>query len=705
MSKLVILESPSKAKTVQKYLGPGYEVVGCTGHVRDLPKSSMGIDIEHDFAPKYTNLANKKDIIKKLKEAAANSEFVYLATDPDREGEAISWHLAYVLGLDLNEENRVVFNEITKSGVETGMSHPRKVDLNLVDAQQARRVLDRLVGYKLSPFLWKKVKRGLSAGRVQSVALRLIVDREKEIRAFVPSEYWTIEAKLTKDRKKFVAKFYGTDNGKKMEIPDEATATAILDKLRNGEFKVANVKNGTRTRQPAPPFNTSTMQQEASRRLGYDGKRTMRIAQQLYEGVEVPGMGSVGLITYMRTDSLRISEEARAAASAYIRNRYGSKYLPSSPRYYKAKKGAQDAHEAIRPTSIDITPESLKSAISAEQYKLYKLIWERFLASLMANCLQETVAVDIHNNGYLFKASGYKVKFDGFTALYVEGKDEEEEENCAVPNVSVGDVLKCDSANGIVKEQHFTQPPVRYNYATLTKALDENGIGRPATYAPIVSNIEQRDYVTKINKAYAPTPLGETVTELMCEYFKKIVDVKFTAGMEEQLDKIGDGELEWIDTIRGFYDDFAKTLSAAEDKTEGKRIKVPDEETDVVCELCGRKMVIKNGRFGKFLACPGYPECKNAKPITGDIKGACPLCSSKLVQRNTKKGKKFYGCSSYPNCKFMTWDEPTDEKCPQCGKTLFKGRGKLHCADEACRYEKAVTRKKTSKKTVESDES
>ena len=705
MSKLVILESPSKAKTVQKYLGPGYEVVGCTGHVRDLPKSSMGIDIEHDFAPKYTNLANKKDIIKKLKEAAANSEFVYLATDPDREGEAISWHLAYVLGLDLNEENRVVFNEITKSGVETGMSHPRKVDLNLVDAQQARRVLDRLVGYKLSPFLWKKVKRGLSAGRVQSVALRLIVDREKEIRAFVPSEYWTIEAKLTKDRKKFVAKFYGTDNGKKMEIPDEATATAILDKLRNGEFKVANVKNGTRTRQPAPPFNTSTMQQEASRRLGYDGKRTMRIAQQLYEGVEVPGMGSVGLITYMRTDSLRISEEARAAASAYIRNRYGSKYLPSSPRYYKAKKGAQDAHEAIRPTSIDITPESLKSAISAGQYKLYKLIWERFLASLMANCLQETVAVDIHNNGYLFKASGYKVKFDGFTALYVEGKDEEEEENCAVPNVSVGDVLKCDSANGIVKEQHFTQPPVRYNYATLTKALDENGIGRPATYAPIVSNIEQRDYVTKINKAYAPTPLGETVTELMCEYFKKIVDVKFTAGMEEQLDKIGDGELEWIDTIRGFYDDFAKTLSAAEDKTEGKRIKVPDEETDVVCELCGRKMVIKNGRFGKFLACPGYPECKNAKPITGDIKGACPLCSSKLVQRNTKKGKKFYGCSSYPNCKFMTWDEPTDEKCPQCGKTLFKGRGKLHCADEACRYEKAVTRKKTSKKTVESDES
>ncbi|MBO5745601.1 MAG: type I DNA topoisomerase [Clostridia bacterium] len=703
MSKLVILESPSKAKTVQKYLGAGYEVVGCTGHVRDLPKSSMGVDIEHDFALKYTVLANKKEIIKKLKDAAEKSEFVYLATDPDREGEAISWHLAHVLGLDLNDENRVVFNEITKSGVEYGMSHPRKVDIDLVDAQQARRVLDRLVGYKLSPFLWRKVKRGLSAGRVQSVALRLIVDREKEIRAFVPEEYWTISAKLIKDRKKFTAKFHGTVDGKKVDIPNEETATKILDAVTDGQFEVASVKNGTRTKQPAPPFNTSTMQQEASRRLGYDGKRTMRVAQQLYEGVEIPSKGSVGLITYMRTDSLRISEEARATAANFISNRFGNNYLPSKPRYFKAKKGTQDAHEAIRPTSVDMTPESVKDALTAEQYKLYKLIWERFIASLMANCLQDTVSVDIHNNGYLFKASGYKVKFDGFTALYVESKDDEEEENSAIPPMSVGDILKVDSMNGVVKEQHFTQPPVRYNYATLTKALDENGIGRPATYAPIISNIEQRDYVTKISKAYAPTPLGEAVTDLMCEHFKKIVDVKFTAGMEESLDKIGDGELGWIETIRKFYDDFAKTLKAAEDDMNGKRVKVPDEETDVVCELCGRKMVIKNGRFGKFLACPGYPACKNAKPITGDIKGSCPLCSSKLVQRNTKKGKKFFGCSSYPGCKFMTWDEPTADNCPNCGKTLFKGRGKVHCLDEACGYEKTVTRKKTKSDDTNED--
>ena len=703
MSKLVILESPSKAKTVQKYLGAGYEVVGCTGHVRDLPQSSMGVDIEHDFALKYTVLANKKEIIKKLKDAAEKSEFVYLATDPDREGEAISWHLAHVLGLDLNEENRVVFNEITKSGVEYGMSHPRKVDIDLVDAQQARRVLDRLVGYKLSPFLWRKVKRGLSAGRVQSVALRLIVDREKEIRAFVPEEYWTISAKLIKDRKKFTAKFHGTTDGKKVDIPNDETASKILDAVKDGQFVVASVKNGTRTKQPAPPFNTSTMQQEASRRLGYDGKRTMRIAQQLYEGVEIPSKGSIGLITYMRTDSLRISEEARAAAANFISNRFGNNYLPSKPRYFKAKKGTQDAHEAIRPTSVDMTPESVKDALTAEQYKLYKLIWERFIASLMANCLQDTVSVDIHNNGYLFKASGYKVKFDGFTVLYVESKDDEEEENSAIPPMSVGDVLKADSVNGVIKEQHFTQPPVRYNYATLTKALDENGIGRPATYAPIISNIEQRDYVTKISKAYAPTPLGEAVTDLMCEHFKKIVDVKFTAGMEENLDKIGEGQLGWVDTIRNFYDDFAKTLKAAEDDMNGKRVKVPDEETDVVCELCGRKMVVKNGRFGKFLACPGYPACKNAKPITGDIKGSCPLCSSKLVQRNTKKGKKFFGCSSYPNCKFMTWDEPTAENCPNCGKTLFKGRGKVHCLDEACGYEKAVTRKKTKSDDANED--
>ncbi len=701
MSKLVIVESPSKAKTIQKYLGAGFTVMASTGHVRDLPKSTIGVDIEHDFAPKYTNLAAKKEIIKKLKDAAAESDFVYLATDPDREGEAISWHLAHILGLDLGQQNRVVFNEITKSGVTAGMSNPRSVDIALVDAQQARRVLDRIVGYKISPFLWKKIKSGLSAGRVQSVALRLIVDREKEIRAFVPQEYWTIDARLLKDRQKFTARFYGSIDGKKIEIPDEATANSILDVVNNGEFKVENVKNGTRTRQPAPPFNTSTMQQEASRKLGYDGKRTMRIAQALYEGVDIPGKGTIGLITYMRTDSLRISEEARANANKYIAERYGENYLPSKPRYYKTKKGAQDAHEAIRPTSVDLPPEVVKSSLTAEQYKLYKLVWDRFIASLMSACLQDTVAVDISNSGYLFKASGYKVKFDGFTVLYVEGKDEDEEDNMNIPQLTEGETLKVDSTKGVQSEQHFTQPPVRYNYATLTKALDENGIGRPSTYAPIVTNIEQRDYITKINKAYAPTPLGETVTELMCDYFKKIVDVKFTAGMEEKLDRIGDGDRNWTDTIREFYEDFFKTLQNAEKEMNGKRIKVPDEETEEVCELCGRKMVVKSGRFGKFLACPGYPECKNTKPIVPELPGTCPICDSKLIQRNTKKGYKFFGCSSYPQCKFMTWDEPTKDTCPDCGKTLFKTRGKKHCLAEGCGYEKANTRKK--KETAENE--
>ena len=697
MSKLVILESPSKAKTVQKYLGAGYTVMASTGHVRDLPKSTLGIDVEHGFAPKYLNLSSKKDIIKKLKDAAAESDYVYLATDPDREGEAISWHLAQLLGLDLGEQNRVVFNEITKTGVSTGMSNPRSVDINLVDAQQARRTLDRLVGYKLSPFLWKKVRRGLSAGRVQSVALRLIVDREKEIRAFVPTEYWTIEATLVKNKTKFAAKFYGTEDGTKTDIPDKETADKILAALSDGEFTVRSVKNGTKTYQPAPPFNTSTMQQDASRKLGYDGKRTMRIAQALYEGVDIPGRGTIGLITYMRTDSLRISEEARAAANTYIKERFGDAYLPPKPRYYKAKKGAQDAHEAIRPTTVQLSPDEVKGALTAEQYKLYKLIWDRFIASLMSACVHDTVAVDTVNAGYLFKSSGYKVKFDGFTKLYTESRDEEEEKGGAIPQLTVGEQLKADKTKGVSAEQHFTQPPVRYNYATLTKALDENGIGRPSTYAPIVTNIEQREYITKIGKAYAPTPLGETVTDLMCEYFKKIVDVKFTAGMEESLDEIGEGKKNWVDVVSKFYNDFDKTLKNAESEMDGKRVKVPDEETDEVCELCGRKMVIKTGRFGKFLACPGYPECKNTKPITAEVPGTCPLCGSKLVMRNTKTHHKFYGCSSYPECKFMTWDEPTAELCPECGKTLFKNRGKLHCLAEGCGFEKAASRKRAAK--------
>lgn len=704
MQNLVIVESPSKAKTIKKYLGDGYEVMASTGHVRDLPKSKMGIDIEHDFAPQYSDIAAKKEIVNKLKAAAKNSDFVYLATDPDREGEAISWHLAGILGLDLSAENRVVFNEITKSGVKAGMSNPRKVDVDLVDAQQARRVLDRIVGYKLSPFLWKKVKRGLSAGRVQSVALRLIVDREKEIRAFVPEEYWTVDANLLKDKTKFSASFYGTADGKKLEIKNKESADNIVGAVEGGTFSVSSVKRGTRTKQPAPPFNTSTMQQEASRRLGYDGKRTMRIAQALYEGVEVPERGSMGLITYMRTDSLRISEEARGAANKYIAEKFGSNYLPDKPRYYKAKKGAQDAHEAIRPTSVEFPPEKLKGTLTAEQYKLYKLIWDRFIASLMAATVQDTVAVDIVNSGYLFKASGYKVKFDGYTALYIEGHDGDEESNTAVPDMAEGDVLKIDSVKGIKGEQHFTQPPVRYNYATLTKALDENGIGRPSTYAPIVTNIEQREYISKVGKAYAPTPLGETVTDIMEEYFEKIVDIKFTADMESDLDNIGDGKLYWVDTIRKFYEGFEKTLKAAEEKTDGKRVKVPDIETDEVCELCGKKMVIKSGRFGKFLACPAYPTCKFTKPLVAEIPGNCPECGQKLVQKMAKGKYKFFGCSNYPNCKFMTWDEPTAETCPECGSTLFKTKGKKHCLKQGCGYEKLSSRRKKAEKTNEQSE-
>ncbi len=704
MSKLVIVESPSKAKTIQKYLGNGYSVLASTGHVRDLPQSSFGIDVNKNYAPKYSDIAAKKEVIKKLKAAAEESEFVYLATDPDREGEAISWHLASILGLDLTKENRVVFNEITKNGVSVGMSNPRSVDISLVDAQQARRVLDRIVGYKLSPFLWKKVKRGLSAGRVQSVALKLIVDREKEIRAFVPEEYWTIEANLQKERTKFVAKFHGGLDGKKIDIKNDAKASEILAALEGGNFTVSDVKYKLKERTPAPPFNTSTMQQEASRRLNFDGKRTMRIAQQLYEGIEIEGRGIIGLITYMRTDSLRISDEARNAANAYILETYGKDYLPSKPRYYKTKKGAQDAHEAIRPTTPSLTPDEVKDALTGEQYKLYKLIWERFTASFMASCILDTVSTDIVNGNYLFKANGYKVKFPGYTTLYIEGKDEEEEKSTVLPALENGEVLKVNETKGVVKEQHFTQPPVRYNYATLTKALDENGIGRPSTYAPIVSNIEQREYITKLNKAYAPTPLGETVTDLMSDYFKKIVDVKFTAGMEESLDKIAEGKLNWTEIIDKFYLDFDKTLKKAEAETEGKRLKVPDEETDEVCELCGRKMVIKSGRFGKFLACPGYPQCKNAKPLEQHIPGECPVCSSKLVKRNTKSHHVFYGCSGYPSCKFMTWDEPTVEKCPNCNKTLFKTKGKLHCLTENCGFEKATTRKKSAKKETKDED-
>ncbi len=697
MSKLIIVESPTKVKSIKKYLGGGYEVMASMGHVRDLPKSKLGVDTEHDFKPQYINMSDKKDLIKQLKTAAANSDGVLLATDPDREGEAISWHLAYLLALDLNEPNRVAFNEITESGVKAGIAAPHKIDLNLVDAQQARRVLDRIVGYKLSPFLWKKVKGGLSAGRVQTVALRLIVEREREIEKFNSEEYWSVDAKLLAGTKSFKAALYGFADGKKIDvIPNAEEADKIVSALGGAEYIVSALKKGTRKKQPAPPFITSTLQQEASRKLGFTGQRTMRIAQQLYEGVDVPGAGTTGLITYMRTDSLRISEEARAAAYKYITGRYGKEYLPEKPRYFKTKSGAQDAHEAIRPTSVSFTPESVKDALTAEQYKLYKLIWERFIASLMEVCVQNTVNADITAGDYLFKASGYSIKFDGFTVLYEEGKDEDSAEGGALPEMKTGDKLKLKE---LTPNQHFTQPPARYTEPTLIKALDENGIGRPSTYAPIISNILGRDYIEREKKSLKPTNLGMVVSDLMVEYFDKIVDVKFTAGLEKQLDEIGAGKRGWVDTIKDFYKDFDKLYKKAEDSLEGKRVKVPDEETDVICDKCGRKMVVKSGRFGKFLACPGYPECKNTKPMPEDeVKQPCPKCGGKLVKKTSKKGKKFYGCSNYPECDFAAPGIPTGEKCPECGSFIISGvRGRKYCMNSEC----PTRQKKADKKTDE----
>lgn len=691
LSDLVIVESPAKAKTIKKYLGPGYEVVASMGHVRDLPKSKFGVDVENGFEPQYTDIKGKETLIKDLKKAAKNSEHVYLATDPDREGEAISWHLAHLLNLDLNENNRVTFNEITKTGVRNGMEHSRKIDLDLVNAQQARRVLDRVVGYKLSPFLWRKIRRGLSAGRVQSVAVRLIVDREEEIRAFKPEEYWTIDALLNAKgvRKAFPAKFHGK-KGKKIDIKSEQQANGILEELNGAEYVVGTVKKGVRKKSPAPPFTTSTLQQEASRKLGFQARRTMKAAQELYEGIEVGEMGAVGLITYMRTDSLRISEEARTAATAFIQQRYGAEYLPDKPRFYKSKSNAQDAHEAIRPTMPDMSPEKVKAYLSSDQFKLYRLIWERFIASQMANAELDTVSADILAGDYVFKASGYSVRFNGFTALYEEGKDEESESSEMLPPLSEGDSLKLKSIAG---NQHFTQPPPRYTEASLIKALEENGIGRPSTYAPTITTILQRNYIEREAKQLKPTPLGEVTTQLMREHFKNIVDVDFTAKMENDLDEVEVGKVDYVDMLRKFYGDFSHTLDEAEKAMEGSRMKVPHEETDMVCELCGKKMVIKIGRFGKFLACSGFPECKNTKRIVQETGGLCPLCGGKVLEKKSKTGKKYYGCEHNPKCSFMTWDEPLKEKCPQCGSSLFKKRGKagkIYCAKEGCDYERGL---------------
>ena len=602
-SKLVIVESPAKAKTIQKYLGKGYEVMASMGHVRDLPKSRLGVDIEHDFQPEYIDIRGKGELRNQLKKAAKHSSFVYLATDPDREGEAISWHLSNMLGLDNEEKNRVTFNEITKTGIKNGMAAPRNIDINLVNAQQTRRILDRLVGYKLSPFLWKTVKPGLSAGRVQSVVVKLIVDREKEIRDFKQEEYWTIDAKLSTSRskKQFPARL-ASFKGEKVEIKNEAQAKQILSELEGGDFVITDIKKGVKKKTPAPPFITSTLQQEASRRLGFQAKRTMKAAQELYEGIDLPKLGAVGLITYMRTDSLRISDEAVQGAREYITGKYGEQYLPEKPRVYKKKSNTQDAHEAIRPTMPSLTPEQVKASLTLDQYKLYKLIWERFTASQMADALLDTVSASIDCGDYTFKASGYSVRFDGFTALYEESKDVPEEKSPALPQLLQGEKLK---VNQLDPNQHFTQPPARYTEATIIKALEENGIGRPSTYAPTLTTVIQRGYVERDGKSLVPTQLGEVTNDLMENEFSSIVNVDFTAQMETDLDRVEEGTTDWVQTLREFYGEFEKNLEDAEKKMGSTRLEVPDQVTDIICENCGRHMVIKVGRYGKFLACPG----------------------------------------------------------------------------------------------------
>ncbi len=685
-SKLVIVESPSKAKTIGKYLGPDFAVKASMGHLRDLPKSTMGVDIEHDFQVEYLPLESKASLIEELKKAADKAQAVYLATDPDREGEAISWHLKELLELPDSKVCRVTFNEITQKVVQDSIANPRAIDSDLVDAQQARRVLDRIVGYQLSPLLWKKVRRGLSAGRVQSVATRLVVDRENEIRAFQPKEYWYLDAKLRLCGKPgtFTARYYGSP--KKRELENEAQVDGIIRDVEGKPFTVTGVKRADKKRSAAPPFTTSTLQQEASRKLNMQPKRTMAIAQQLYEGIDVAGEGTLGLITYMRTDSLRLSNEAMDAAADFIKNRYGSNYYYGKHHVFKTKSGAQDAHEAIRPTHVELDPERIQSSLTREQYRLYKLIWSRFLASQMANAVYDTVSIDTMCGDHLFRSSHQSIKFAGFLAVYEESVDDEEEAvGSPLPNLNEGDSA---AADGLQKSQHFTQPPARYTEASLIKAMEEKGVGRPSTYAATVSVIQEREYVNKVEKRLAPTPLGEVVTGLMVERFQDVIDVEFTAHMEDGLDEVEAGNRNWKDLLHEFYEGFHQQMVDAEQALEGTRLKVPDEVSEEICEECGRNMVIKVGRFGKFLACPGFPECKNTKPIVEKMPGRCPKCGSTILKRKSKRGYAYYGCERGAECGFMTWDVPTAEDCPKCGFTMFKksgkGRNKPFCTNETC---------------------
>lgn len=694
MPKLVIVESPAKAKTIGKYLGRGYKVTASMGHVRDLPASTLGIDVENGYTPKYITIKGKQKLVKELKAEAKKCDGVLLATDPDREGEAISWHLANILGLDPSAPNRVTFDEITKKGVKEGMAHPRAINIDLFNAQQARRELDRLVGYKLSPFLWKKVRRGLSAGRVQSVAVRLIRDRELEIENFKPDEYWNIDALLNPQGEKgeFTARLAATADGKKLTVTNKQQADGILAALDGRDYTITKIEKGKRRRQPSPPFITSTLQQDASRAFGFSATRTMRAAQTLYEGVDIAGHGTVGLITYMRTDSLRIAAEAQAAAKTFIAERWGDNYVCKTARKWKSRSAtaAQDAHEAIRPSMPDLTPDEVEQSISGDTAKLYRLIWSRFMASQMADCIQDTVSASITAGDYLFRASGFRVSFDGFTALYEESTDDAKKKETALPPLEEGQTLKLKK---LTADQKFTQPPPLYTEATLIHALEENGIGRPSTYAPIITTIVDRGYVEKDQKKLKTTPLGQAVNTVMMEQFPDIVNVKFSADMEKKLDVVEAGQADWVKTIDDFYQGFEKSLEQAEKNMEGKRIKVEDIPTDEICEKCGRPMVIKSGRYGKFVACSGFPECRNAHPLVKDTGGLCPLDGGHMLVRKSAKGRVYYGCSNYPKCNYMTWDEPVPEKCPQCGSTLFKKKGQLYCAKEGCGFVKAIEKK------------
>ncbi|MBU5254745.1 type I DNA topoisomerase [Tissierella praeacuta] len=684
---LVIVESPAKAKTIERFLGRNYKVVASIGHIRDLPKSSLGIDIEKQFEPKYITIRGKGPVIKDLKDEAKKSNKIFLATDPDREGEAISWHLAHILGIEENQKVRVEFNEITKESITSAIKKPRAIDLNLVDAQQARRILDRLVGYKISPLLWRKIRKGLSAGRVQSVVVKLICDRENEIQKFIPAEYWSIKVNLEKDKEKFEASFYGENiNGKekKVELKNKLDVDNILGKINKDNFVVKNVKKGTKKRNPYPPYTTSTLQQDASKKLGFTTKKTMIIAQQLYEGIDIKGEGSVGLITYMRTDSTRISKEAIEMANLFIKDNYGEKYTDGGRDYNnKSKKDSQDAHEGIRPTSITKIPNLIKDSLTQDQFKLYKMIWERFVGSQMTPAIYNTISVTIESNNILFKSSGSKLIFDGFLKVYTT--IDEEEKDIGIPLLNIDDKL---ILNDIIPNQHFTQPPPRYTEASLIKTLEELGIGRPSTFSPTISTILAREYVVLDKKSFMPTELGILVNDLLIEYFKDIVNEEFTAELEESLDEIAEGELHWVKVVENFYKDFELFLKKAEE--EIKEIEIKDEVSDEICEKCGRNMVIKHGRFGKFLACPGYPECKNTKAIVDELNVKCPQCNGNIVKRKSKKGRVFYGCSNYPECNFVSWDEPVEEKCPQCGGIMVEKRNKkesiVKCMDKECGY-------------------